>query len=53
MTPGEQHTDFEVDAENDVAVFTVYGTPYRVEAMRLSTGERTVVTPGVKPYLTH
>jgi serine/threonine-protein kinase len=51
-TPGEQHTDLSVDPEKDVAVFTVYGTPYRVEAMRLSTGERAVVTPGVKPHLT-
>lgn len=48
---GEQYADFEVDTENDVAVFTVWGAPYRVEAMRLSTGERTVVTPGVKPFL--
>jgi eukaryotic-like serine/threonine-protein kinase len=49
--PGEQYADFEVDAEHDVAVFTVWANPVRVEAMRLSTGERTVVTPGVKPYL--
>jgi eukaryotic-like serine/threonine-protein kinase len=49
---GEQHGDYEVDAEHDVAVFTVWGSPYRVEAVRLSTGERRVVTPGVKPFLT-
>jgi eukaryotic-like serine/threonine-protein kinase len=51
-TPGEQHGDFDVDVERDVGVFTVWGDPYRVEAIRLSTGERKVVAPGVKPYLT-
>ena len=47
-----QHADFDVDPENDVGVFTVWGNPYRVEAMRMSTGERRVVTPGLKPFLT-
>jgi eukaryotic-like serine/threonine-protein kinase len=51
-TPSEMHADFEVDTENDVGLFTVWGDLYRVEAIRLSTGERRVVTPGVKPYLT-
>ena len=30
----------------EVAVFTVYANPRRVEAMRLATGERKVLTPG-------
>ena len=44
--------DFQVLPGGEVAVFTVWGTPARIEAMRLSTGERKVLTPGVKPYLT-
>ena len=45
--------DFQVLPGGDVAVFTVWGTPdARIEAMRLSTGERKVLTPGVKPYVT-
>lgn len=46
-----QHGDFQADPDHDVAVFTVWGTPVRVEAMRLSTGERKVVSPGMKPFL--
>jgi len=36
----------------DVGVFTVWGAPYRVEAMRLSTGERRALTEGLKPFPT-
>lgn len=46
-----QHGDFELGPDGDVAVFTVWGSPFRVEAIRLSTGERKVVTPGMKPFL--
>ncbi len=46
------HADFEVLPGTDVGVFTVWGSPNRVDALRLSTGERTSVTPGVKPFLT-
>ena len=50
--PGN-HGDFQVLPEADVGVFTVWGgTAGRVDAMRLSTGERTVLTLGVKPYVT-
>ncbi|HSG09906.1 MAG TPA: protein kinase [Longimicrobiales bacterium] len=49
--PGDQYADADVDTDHDLAVFTVWGDPYRVEALRLSTGERKVVTPGVKPFL--
>jgi serine/threonine-protein kinase len=46
------HGDFEVIPGEDVAVFTVWGAPARVEAIRISTGERKVVAPGVKPFVT-
>jgi len=49
--PGEAHGDLELDTDRDVGVLTVWGNPSRVEAVRLSTGERKVLTPGVKPYL--
>ena len=46
--------DFHVLPDEDVGVFTVWGTQdVRIEAMRMSTGERKVLTPGVKPYLTN
>ena len=47
-----QHGDFEIVADQDVAVFTVWGNPVRVEAMRLSTGARAVLAPGVRPHIT-
>jgi serine/threonine-protein kinase len=50
--PGEQQANLDVDEANDVAIFTVWGEPYRIEALRLSTGERKVVSPGVRAYLT-
>jgi serine/threonine-protein kinase len=51
--PGNQG-EFQVWPEEDLGVFTVWMTGNtRIEAMRLSTGERKVVTPGMKPYLTH
>jgi hypothetical protein len=52
MAPGDDCADFDVDADHDVAVFTNWGNPFRVEAVQLSTGEWKVVTPGVKPFLT-
>jgi len=48
---GDLHADLDVDSDHDVGVFTVWGNPYRVEAVRLSDGEQKVVTPGVKPFL--
>jgi serine/threonine-protein kinase len=50
-TPGEIHVDYEVVPDSDVALFTVYGAPYRIEAVRISTGERSVVTPGARSFL--
>jgi len=46
------HGDFQVLPDGDVAIFSVWGTPQRIEAMRLSTGERKVLAPGIKPYVT-
>ena len=47
------HGHFQVLEGGEVAVFTVWGSATaRIEAMRLSTGERKVLTPGVRPYLT-
>ena len=45
------HGWFEVLPGGDVAVFSMWGGQPRIEAMRLSTGERTVLTPGLKPYV--
>ncbi len=47
------HGDFEVVPGADVGVFSVWGVESdRIEAMRMSTGERRVLTPGIKPYVT-
>ncbi len=46
------HGDFEVLPGGEAAVFTVWGTPVRVDAIDLATGERHTVTTGLKPYLT-
>lgn len=48
----EQHGDFAVVPGEDLAFFTVWDEVPRVEAMRMSTGERTTVTTGVKPFVT-
>jgi serine/threonine-protein kinase len=47
-----QHAYFQVLAGGDAALFTVFSAPSRVEAVRLSSGERHVVTPGMRSYLT-
>ena len=47
-----EHGEFQVLPGGEIGVFTVWGEPARIEAMRLSTGERQVLTPGVKPYVT-
>jgi len=44
------HGDFVVRPDDDMAVFTTWAAPPRVEAIRLSTGERKTVTTGVKPF---
>ena len=36
----------------EVGLFTVFSTPPRIESVRFSTGERRVVTSGVRSYLT-
>jgi serine/threonine-protein kinase len=46
------HGDFQVVPGSDMAVFTVWGSPYRVEVMRVSTGERRALTEGLKPFVT-
>jgi serine/threonine-protein kinase len=47
-----QYGDFQVLPGGDVAVFTVWADLTRIEAMRLSTGERRVLAPGVKASYT-
>jgi len=47
-----QHGDFEVLPGGKAAVFTVWGTPVRVDAIDLESGERHTVTTGLKPYVT-
>ena len=44
--------DFQVLPGGENAVFSVWGNPFRVDAMNLSSGERKTLVPGVKPYLT-
>ena len=57
VTKGDQegdglHGDFQVLPDGDIAVFTVWGEPTRIDALRLATGERKTLAPGVKPYVT-
>jgi serine/threonine-protein kinase len=47
-----QHAYFQLLDGGDAAVFTVLSSPPRVEAMRLPSGERHVVTPGMRSYVT-
>jgi len=47
-----QHAYFQVLPGGEAAVFTVFSAPDRIEAMRLSTGERHVITPGARSYVT-
>ena len=44
--------DFQVLPGGEVAVFSVWGAQERIEAIRLSTGDRTVLAPGIKPFVT-
>ncbi len=46
------HGFFRLLPGGEVAVFSTTFPPYRVEAMRMSTGERKVITEGIKPYYT-
>mgnify|MGYP001428864556 FL=1 len=46
------HGEFQVLPGGDTGVFTVWGSPFRIDVLRLSTGERRTVTPGVRPFLT-
>jgi serine/threonine-protein kinase len=54
VTPdaGEFHGYLVISPDPDVAVMTVWGTPHRLEAVRLSSGERSVLSAGVRPYFT-
>jgi serine/threonine-protein kinase len=53
VTPddGGLHAYFHPLPGGDVGVFTVFALPPRIEAVRLATGERHVVTAGVRSYL--
>ncbi|MDX1494415.1 MAG: protein kinase, partial [Longimicrobiales bacterium] len=46
------HGDFQLLPGGRAGVFTVWGQDNfdRIEALKLDTGERTVVTPGINPY---
>jgi serine/threonine-protein kinase len=46
------HSDFNLLPGGEVGVFSVWGEAPRVEAIRLATGERRVVVPGMRPYVT-
>ena len=46
------HGFFQVLPDGEVAVFSTTVAPFRVEAMRMSTGERKVLTEGTRPYYT-
>jgi serine/threonine-protein kinase len=54
ITPdgGEFHGYLVVSSDPDVAVMNVWGNPNRLEAVRLSTGERSVLSAGVRPFFT-
>lgn len=46
------HAYFQLLPGGEAAVFTVLSTPPRIEAIRLPSGERHVVTPGIRSYVT-
>ncbi len=46
------HRDFQVLPGGEVAIFSVRGATDRIEVTRLSSGERQVLTQGVRPYVT-
>ena len=49
---GGSHGDLQVLPNGETAVFTVWGDPPRIEAIRLADGERRILAPGIKPYVT-
>ncbi len=49
---GGSHGDLQVLPGGETAVFTVWGDPARIEAIRLADGERRILAPGIKPYVT-
>ena len=51
--PGDSYGGFVADVANDVGLFTNWADDlYRIEAVRISTGERRVVGPGLDAFLT-
>jgi serine/threonine-protein kinase len=51
--PGDgQHAYFQVLPGGETAVFSVGATPPRIEGIRLATGERHVIAPGFRSYVT-
>jgi serine/threonine-protein kinase len=46
------HAYFQLLPGGEAAVFSVLSTPPRIEAIRLPSGERHVVTPGTRSYVT-
>jgi hypothetical protein len=49
---GGTQGDFQILADGDVGVFTGDWSVPRIDAIRLSTGERKPLTTGVRPYVT-
>jgi serine/threonine-protein kinase len=47
-----EHGYFEVMPDGDSGVFSVFSNPPRIEAFRMSTGERRVITVGLRGYVT-
>jgi serine/threonine-protein kinase len=47
-----QHSYFQVLPGGETAVFTVFAASPRIEAFHFATGERHVVTPGMRAYAT-
>jgi eukaryotic-like serine/threonine-protein kinase len=48
----DEHGYFQVLPDGDSGVFSVFSNPPRLESFRMSTGERKVITTGLRGYLT-
>jgi serine/threonine-protein kinase len=52
-TPGDgPHGYFQVLQGGEVGVFTAWSTPRQIEALNMTTGQRTVLTEGVRSFVT-
>jgi serine/threonine-protein kinase len=48
----DEHGYFQIMPDGDVGVFSVFTTPPRIESFRISTGERKMITAGLRGYVT-